>query len=340
LRNKQYCFFNEQLTKQEYEEHIKGIDLGKREVLREYQDKFEDLLKSAIYRGTQNVRSAGSVGDLMKGCNNCYTVFRQVGSGENLRYVASLNNCKDMMHIFGTGSSSDIYNSTGVADSSRIKFSLMIRTGLEVEYSMECTDCEYCFGCFGLRNKKYCIFNKQYEPNAYWERVDEIKTAMLDRGEYGEFFPLSMSPFPYSDTAAWLEFPLTKEEVVQNGWRWEDEPPSDLDLSKLKLLQPAEIPNDISKVKDDILNSVFICEKTKKPFRITKSELDFYKQYNLALPTIHPEERMRERIRSHKHPYRLWQYPCSKCGMTMDTIYELGSKEMVYCEACYQAEVA
>jgi|AntAceMinimDraft_13_1070369.scaffolds.fasta_scaffold65851_1 hypothetical protein len=44
-----------------------------------------------------------------------------------------------------------------------------------VYYSQFCIGCSNCFGCIGLRNKQYCIFNKQYEnKDKYEEQVAKI----------------------------------------------------------------------------------------------------------------------------------------------------------------------
>src|SRR3989338_10468327 len=77
-----------------------------------------------------------------------------------------------------------------------IKFSHYVRqSSHSVEYSINCINCEYCFGCVGLRSKKFCIFNRQYSEDEYWNLADEIKTRMLERGEDGEVFPILISPY-------------------------------------------------------------------------------------------------------------------------------------------------
>ena len=45
-------------------------------------------------------------------------------------------------------------------------------------YSMECHSCRDIFGCVGLRNKQFCIFNKQYEKEERHQKVDEILSQM------------------------------------------------------------------------------------------------------------------------------------------------------------------
>ena len=49
--------------------------------------------------------------------------------------------------------------------------------------------------------------------------VDHMKST----GEWGEFFPSSLSPFGYNETVAQEYFPLDKSEVVNRGWNWRDE---------------------------------------------------------------------------------------------------------------------
>ncbi|OGN28634.1 MAG: hypothetical protein A3A33_01080 [Candidatus Yanofskybacteria bacterium RIFCSPLOWO2_01_FULL_49_25] len=339
LRNRQYVFFNEQLTKDQYQAKMKELMLGKRSVLREYRVKFEELMRTAIHRATTNVNTVNAIGDMLENCRNCYWAFRSTsGTSENVRYIWSFNDAKDVMDLYGTSQSSRVYGSTAIVDAQDIKFSVMIRTGREVEYSVECRNCEQCFGCIGLRDKKYCIFNQQYEPEEYWKRVDQIKTAMLARGEYGEFFAEAMSPHPYADSSAGTIWPLSKDEVISRKWHWEDEEKRDSDLSQLNVLREDQIPNDISEVQDDILQKALICSRTGKPFRLTQFELDFYRKHNLPLPDLHPTERFKDRLR-YRHPFQLLNSACSQCGNAIQTIHDPAQELAVYCESCYQAAV-
>ena len=338
LRSKQYYFFNKSLTKEEYQAKMKEINLGKRKVLKKYQDQFEKLLSTAIRKNLNNKRTENSLGNNLKEARNCFYAFRAFKNCENLRYAASMTVSNNIMDFFGGGNNSFIYESTGAVLANKIKFSIFNKSGLELEYCIECTNCQYCFGCVELKNKEYCIFNKQYGEKEYWQLVDKIKIKMLKDKEYGEFFPLSMSCFPYQDSNAQIEFPLEKQEIIKNGWHWQKEIEKEIDLAKFKVLKTDEIPDDIKNVSDDILNSVIICEKSQMPFRITKFELKFYRNKNLPIPTIHPLERIKN-LFIFRYPYKLWQYPCSKCGQMMYSGYDSKKNYKVYCEACYLKEV-
>jgi len=38
---------------------------------------------------------------------------------------------------------------------------------------LDCKNCEYCYDCYGLRNQKYCIKNKQYSKEEYFEELQK-----------------------------------------------------------------------------------------------------------------------------------------------------------------------
>jgi len=323
LRHKSYCFFNKQLSKEEYQKKIREINLGDRDVLEQYKEKFENLL------------------DLWHS-KNCYYVFRNDYGVENTRYsVDVVSGVKDCMDLWMVGPNVSLsYEAVETVDSSNIKFSFFVRNSLGLEYCIACHNCQNCFACVGLRSKSYCIFNKQYSKEEYYQILDKIKTKMLLDGEYGEFFPLSMSLHPYNGTYAMIEFPLTKQEVLKKNWQWYDEPKIPIDLKNLKLVQIKDLPKDIKNIKDDILKKAIVCEITNKPFRLIKPELNFYKKHNLPIPTKHPEQRMLERFQK-RNPSKLWKDKCDKCQKEMLTSYPPAKqKELkIYCKECYIKEV-
>ncbi|MBI2075350.1 MAG: zinc-ribbon domain containing protein [Candidatus Harrisonbacteria bacterium] len=338
LRNKKYCFENEQLTKEEYEKRLREMGLGKRSVVRAYSQKFFGAMRTAIHKGTDILQSINSIGDGLRNCKDCHDVFYSIGGGERMRYVYSVDIVTDTGDVFGASKSSRIYESTGIINSSDILCCRMIRGGMGLEYSAECTDCNYCFACFGLRSKKFHIFNKPYSEEEYWRRIDDIKTRMLAAGEYGEFFPIAASEIPYNDSNAMLDYPLTKDEVQARGWKWYDAPTSDIDLAKANAIAAADVPDDIADVSDDILARPVVCEKTGKPFRITAFELAFYRKKRIPLPTIHPLERVEARY-AIRRPWRLHDDTCRKCGKPIKSVFPPEEKYNVYCESCYNNEV-
>lgn len=339
LRNKQYMFRNQQFSKEEYKKKMSEINLGSRAVIEELKKEFSEIMKTSIRRATTLLKVENAVGDMLQNCKNCYWAFRSTdGNNENLRYIWSFDGVKDGMDVYGASNVEHVYESTAIIGASDIKFCIFPRTGLDLEYCIECNNCEHCFGCFGLKDKKYCIFNVQFEQDEYWKLVDQIKTEMLERGEYGEFFPASMGPGPYNDSNSNLFYPLTKEQVLELGWHWEDMEEDDIDLSKFETLRYDQVPDDIKDVGDDILDKALICEKTGKPFRLTKYEMSFYRKHGIPVPTVHPTQRI-ENLSVYSHRFNLWKSKCVKCNSEIDTIHDPAKDLKVYCEKCYLNEV-
>jgi len=338
LRNASYVWQNEQLTKEAYEQRLREVDLGSYTVLQKYFGMFEELCKRAIHKNLDILKSENSTGNNLRNSKNCINTFECFAVSENLRNAASVTRMQDVMDLYSGTTSSLVYEAAGVVDGTSIKFSALIRTGLETEYCIECSNVEYCFGCFGLRAKKFCIFNTQYSEEEYWPKVDELKTKMLERGEYGEFFAIEDSTYPYNDADVQLEFPLTREEVVAKGWKWHDEDDAPADRAGLDVVQAKDLPDHIRDVGDEVLHKAVLCAESGKPFRLTPYELAFYRTHNLPLPRLHPYIRV-QKILEQKMPFHLYDDTCKKCGKEMKSGYDPAKGYTVYCESCYQAEV-
>jgi hypothetical protein len=203
--------------------------------------------------------------------------------------------------------------------------------------------CDFChhsknlFGCIGLGKKnQYCILNKQYSQEDYEKCCREVAESMVKNDEWGRFFPTTLSPHGYNESAAQEFFPLSEGEATKRGFNW-SEPKEEMDSmhSSIKRSDPSE---KIESVTDAILSTAITCEVTGKPFRIIKQELEFYRVMNLPLPSVHPDERHRRRM-ALRNPRKLWGRACGKCEKEIQTTYSPERPEIVYCEACYLAEV-
>jgi hypothetical protein len=111
-----------------------------------------------------------------------------------------------------------------------------------------------------LRNKQYCIFNKQYSKQEYENIVPTIIAQMQETSEWGEFFDPSISPFGYNETVANEYFPLSKQEATTNGYKWQDNSYDPKIPADARTLTGDEIFLDSTALSDDILKNIFICE--------------------------------------------------------------------------------
>lgn len=163
---------------------------------------------------------------------------------------------------------------------------------------------------------------------------------MLQDGEYGEFFPLEAGLMPYQSSSGQYFFPLSKEEAQKQNIPWYDEPESHISKDVRLRHAPEEVPQNIMEISDDILNEAIICEISKKPFRLIRPELEFYRRMNLPIPTKHPWQRLMERKEWERG---IWLYPftCAGCNEKSFSVYTSEQQEQlsILCELCYLKEV-
>jgi len=343
LRHKKYCFENEQLTKEEYEEKMKKVNLGSREEIKKLQTEFQKMKKKAIYRANQNTKNINSTGDYNVSDKNCYSCFFTLQC-EDMNYYIGGALCRDNYDGIGGQNISQSYESINWSgnDSNQVKFSVLTNYLQNCEYCDLCKNCSDCFACIGLKNKQFCIFNKQYSEEEYWQKLDEIKTKMLEDGEYGEFFPKELAPVPYNISVATSYGGYDDLDIAKKyGYRIEEvEEPNPDTQNEITI---DEVPDDIKDVTDDILTKVIIDKKNNKKFKYTKEELEFHRKYNLALPTEHYSAILaRKRIALGPIDFNPKYRNCTKCGektqVTFPEDHPDAPKE-VYCEKCYNEEV-
>ena len=131
-------------------------------------------------------------------------------------------------------------------------------------------------------------------------------------------------------------FPLEKKEALKNWFNWSD---YEVPFPKVEKIIPAnKLPNSIQDIPDDILNWAIKCEITQKPFRIIKTELEFYRKHNLPIPRKHSNQRHLDRMKL-RNPIKLYNRNCDKCWVSMKTTYSNDRDEKVYCEECYNKEI-
>jgi len=338
LRNKSYVFENKQLTKKEYQEKVSELNLGDRKVFKEVLSRFDNIFKNALHRSLLMTNTVNCTGDSLTNCKDCFWSFDGTG-GENFRFVESFDEAKDLMDVSYIPQGTERVYETVMGMGSNIFFSLYARTCMDIEYSSECNNCQNCFGCVGLKNKKFYIFNQPYSEEDYWKIVDEIKSKMLNDGEYGELFPMSLGLFPYQVNRSQNFYPLDEQKAKEKGIPWYPEPDSQVPEG-VNLRESSRITNDIKNIDESILKDVIRCEITGRPFKITTEELKFYKHMNLPLPVKHPWQRMKERF-IFRHPLELFEFICHSCGEKSLSIYnEEKQKQLkIFCEKCYLKEV-
>jgi len=355
LRNQKYYFKNQKLSKEEYKNKVKELKLETYSAIEKVKKEFNNLLeKNAIHRYALIFASQNSTGNYIHHSKNIKYSFDISNGSENIAYSTRIIDGKDYYDVQGSSNSELCYES--VAPSINTYKNLFIYLNIigchECKYSLILKNCSNCFGCIGMTNAEYCIFNKQYEEKEYFEIVEKIKKHMMDmpyidkKGrvfKYGEFFPYDMCPFGYNETNAHDFFNIKKEEAIEKGYPWKEREKRDYQITK----NSSDLLDSILDVSDDILNEVISCPNNgnqdfqcSNAYRIMPDEFQFYRQKKLPLPRYCPNCRHYQRLK-YRNTMRLYTRQCMKknCQNEFQTTYAPNRPEIVYCEKCYQQEV-
>ena len=337
LRNKEYYFQNKQLSKEEYEQKVAEIYPLTVEKIEELQAAFLAFKEALPHPHATIVGSEDCTGDMIFNSKNCKCSFEITESEDNkfIAFAPKTKNCYDTNFNAPVGAEwcYEAYSSSGDHTCAFICYCWYCSN---VYYSFDCHHCKNCFCCVGLKNEEYCIFNRQYSKEEYEELVARIIKHMQETDEWGEYYPRTMSPFAYNESIAIEYFPLTKEEVLANGWVWRDE---DEEMPEATKVIPAEkLPALINDIPDDILNWAIVCKETRRPFKIVKQELGFYRRMQLPIPHLHPDERHKRRM-AQRNPRELHERKCHNCEQIISTTYSPSFKGKILCSDCYQKEV-
>ncbi len=337
LRGAKYQIFNQQLSKEDYKKFLESISPLKRSVLREYEEKFWNLVKTLPMNASRNVAVENVQGVMLRNTRNVYDVI-DADNSEHIRHVDVVLSHQDSMDIlFSGGKSSLLYGTTNIGShSSNAKFSVSSKFVTNSDFVFNSKNLDNCFMCFGLQNKSYCILNIQYSPEEYFVLVDKIKSKMLQDDEYGDGVGMEFSAQAYNFSMGQTSFPLTDEQIIKLGGYVAQE--SETNVGNTKILSIDEVPETIDEVGDDIINMAIECEVTGRPFRIIASELAFYRKMKLPLPTIHPAVRL-DRLVKLAPAGNKYKVFCAKCHKSIESMFNPENKYILYCEDCFKKEV-
>lgn len=353
LRNRKFCIENQQYTKEEYFLKIKELGLDTHTGIELYQKKLVPLRSRFInkyYHGQQNKNVTG---DYISNCKDSSEVFdcNAVEDSSYINHGHKISNCYDGYVV--VDNSQYAYEIVSAIALNNVKFGYCVWHDSDSEYCDTCENCTNIFGCVGLRKQAYCILNKQYSKENYEALRARIIEHMKTTREYGEFFPIQISPFAYNETVAQEYFPLTKEQAESKGVLWQESGSRNYQIT----LTAANIPNAASGIPDTIEREIIGCEHAGRcqegcatAYRIISSELQFYQRMNLPLPRLCPNCRHGNRLKQ-RNPRKLWKRNCecalhghahgsSDCSTELVSSYAPDRPEHMYCEKCYQAELS
>lgn len=343
LHDKQYCIANVQYSKEAYQEKLKSLDVSSRKSIAMLKANVEALAKTIPKRFMHGVKNVDVSGDYINNSKNVHGGY-MVNNCEDAKNIYFCSNGKSLRDVTVSPLNNElIYECHAIPKSNyAIKCSELCANGChDLEYCVSCDSSSDCFGCIGLRGKQYCILNKQYSKEEYVALKEKIIAQMKTQGEYGEFFPITLSPFPYNETLAQEYFPLDEARAKEKGYAWHDIE----QRNYTPTIAAGSMPDRTSDITENIVKEIIECEDKREcshgctgAFRIIPTEFQTYQQLKIAPPTRCPNCRHHTRM-PRKNPLTFWNRQCAKCNAAITTSYSSDRPEIVYCETCYQKEM-
>lgn len=295
LRDKQYCIFNEQFSREKYEEKMKMFDYSNSAGIAFIWQKLEEFKKKNPRMYVHEHDTVNSTGDYLyhsKNCHRCFDTRHTEDSG--YIYQANLDmGTKDswdcgpiptgMDLCYDVGYSHYLFNSKHLYWCGNLKDS---------EYCINCFESEHLFGCNYLQKKQkgFYILNKKVEENYYWETIKQIKVELLENGIY------------------------TLNDLVNK----------DLELGKKHEEMRKKLGNETKR-------KCFLCEEA---FEIVPDEIAFYKKMEIAWPVYCPNCRADQRVKM-RAERKMYKRTCDGCKKNLITTFPSDSPYIVYCLDCY-----
>jgi hypothetical protein len=339
LRHKDFYIFNKRVTKEEFARQCSELALHDYRGVNEAKRLYAEFLTTQPHKHLQVNNVENCSGDYVQNSKDCKHVFHCYDA-EDCSYGEHVwRGAKSCMDSNTAGRNAELlYECTNTAiDVYDIRFCRYCwGSNKYLEYCNQCLNTHDLFACSGLNpGACYCILNRQYAPEEYAKLKAQIVRDMKERGEYGEFFPLSISLFGYNDSVSYDEFPLPKEEVLAKGWRWEDEQPGTKSRGSVAM---DLVPTSIAAVDDSIMKEVLTCEACMNNYRIISQELAFLKRAQIPLPRTCPSCRHRSRLQMRNRKV-LTEVQCALCAAPILTSKDRTRFPKLVCAACYEQEV-
>src|SRR3989344_458608 len=331
---------------------------------------YEDVLCAKIYKTFYSYDTDDSIGSsFLRSCKNLNNSLACVNLRNKTNHIFNEPYTKEEfekeIEKLDLGSYKNLTEFRKKFEEFSMKFprrfaSILKSTNVVGDMVTNSKNCYYCFDVYdGVEDSKYAshAINLKDSYDGYGFGANgELMYEGIDSG-------INASRYKFTSFAH-TYFPLTKPEAEKKGFRWRDADARNYQVT----VTSDKLPDHIKDVSDSILSEVIGCEHDQKcneqctrVFRIIDKELEFYRKMKLPLPRLCSNCRHYQRIKQ-RNPLRLWHRKCqctgeasenkiykntighehgkAHCLNEFETSYAPDRPEIIYCENCYNKEVA
>lgn len=189
IRQKNFCVFNEQFTKEEY---AAKVCEWKAKGMAAVWAEFARLKGKTIHQHAMMYRAENSTGDHLENVKNAISCFSS-GNLQDCGYCYRLykddsERIADTYDSYGGIDQDLCYECINVGDSYDSSFLYYCEVLRNCDYCFQVFNSKYCFLCCGVNHGEFMILNKKFGSLEEWSREREkvIEQMKLD-GEYGKW---------------------------------------------------------------------------------------------------------------------------------------------------------
>jgi hypothetical protein len=161
LQSKEYCIFNKQVSKEEFE--AAWSKLSSRQYCLEQQKIFKDWHMQFPKRAFHGVNNEDVSGDYIDSSKNSHGCFDSSKQWDCRHCCQAWDGLKDSMDTQECGLSEFLYETAYMGENCQNTYFTCLSPGgclYNVFYSMYCIHGKNLFGCFGMRKSEYhVLFN-------------------------------------------------------------------------------------------------------------------------------------------------------------------------------------
>ena len=303
LHRQKYCYFNKQLSQEEYRQRVSLRRLSTALDAAQVRAQVSILKRTCVLAAVDLYRSDSCTGNHLAECSACFHCYDAFAM-EDCLYVVEANgnrSCCDLTVCFESELCYSCVHSPLNYDCS---FLYQTDSSVNSEFCAFSRKLKHCFGCAYLSNAEFCILNRQYRPEEYAQRVAAIRAELIRTDSF------NMKLFFASDYE-WHRLKSEREPILQ-----------------------ATVEEEGS------MADVHVCrnEGCRKQYRIIPPEQEFYNRKQLPAPTQCPSCRHLERM-ALRTERQLYRRECGSCRKTMLSVYPPSAPYIIYCQECFWREI-
>ncbi|MFA6585743.1 MAG: hypothetical protein WCS86_01105 [Candidatus Paceibacterota bacterium] len=160
------CWYSD---KWDAEKYGKEYDFS-RPFFKQFKELYDAVPKLGLWqRSTINSPYSNMCGE----CKNVYLSVSVVLGSENIFYSKSVDKSSNIFDSFNIQESESLYENIECEKNYNCQYVKLSRNCIDSYFLIDCVNCSNCFLCSNLRNKEYCIRNKQYSKEDYSKEIQK-----------------------------------------------------------------------------------------------------------------------------------------------------------------------